>query len=129
MLMNVVCFAFVYYAMIRAMFPAGYQFASHFARGRMTWTLWSVQISGHAKVLKMQVAERILFEGEPTGAKAREREIGLARKQRLRGLARLKRTVGGGKTSRQDSQVGGVLGVLTRADASPFHAFFVSPQT
>jgi hypothetical protein len=40
MLMNVVCFAFVYYAMIRAVFPARYKFASRCARGRTTWRLF-----------------------------------------------------------------------------------------
>ena len=45
MLMNVVCFAFVYYAMIRSVFPAGDKFASRFARGRMTWRLFVGSVS------------------------------------------------------------------------------------
>jgi hypothetical protein len=37
MLMNVVCFSFVYYATIRSLFTAGVEFAARFARGRMVW--------------------------------------------------------------------------------------------
>jgi hypothetical protein len=37
MLMNVICFASVYYAMIRLMFPAGPTLASPLIRGHMTW--------------------------------------------------------------------------------------------
>jgi hypothetical protein len=125
MLMNVVCFAFIYYAMIRAMFPAGHTFASCFARGRMAWTFWLVRNSGHTKMFKMQVTERILFEGEPAGARARGRDIGLVRKKRLRRFANVKWTVGGGETSSQDAQIGGELGIFPRADASPLHRFFV----